>query len=294
MSIGMYALVFFSVLIPFLLADIWVRLPKKSPADIPGYNGFPALYQKWYLMIAWMADVGGNWIMLRFPARTDKLRNQLLLAGVNLPPQMVYGAQLFLASMLGFALMFFLFIAGAPPKGAFAAGLMGAFVGWIYPPMLLENAAIKRQQEIIRKLPFAIDLITSAMQAGLDFNAAVRYYTTIGFKDAMTAEFTVLLRELELGKSRSEGLQDMARRVQTDSFTSFADAVAHGTEIGASIVDTLRMQGEDMRRARFNLAERKAARASSIMIFPMAIFIMPAVFVMVFTPVILKFKSSGM
>ena len=54
----------------------------------------------------------------------------------------------------------------------------------------------------------------------------------------------------------------------------------------------MRMQGEDMRRARFHVAEQKAARASSLMILPMAVFIMPAVFVMVFVPVWLRYKAA--
>ncbi|MCL1887832.1 MAG: type II secretion system F family protein [Kiritimatiellaeota bacterium] len=294
LSLGTYALVFLSVVAPFLVADVWVRLPKKVPSEIPGYAGFPALYQRFYMLIAWAADGAGNWLLLRRPARTEKLRNLLLLANAGLPPQMVYGAQCVFAAMLGGAVLALVFFMGGAPGAAAASGAVGALLGWVYPPTVLESAAQKRQEELIRKLPFAIDLITSAMQAGLDFNAAVRYYTGAGFKDALTAEFGVLLREVELGKSRVEGLQDMARRVQTDGFTSFVDAVSHGMEVGASIVETLRMQGEGLRRARFALAEQKAARAPSIMIFPLALFILPAVFIIIFVPVFYQFKSSGM
>ena len=291
---GTYILVFMSVLAPFLLADVWLRLPKKVPSEIPGYNGFPALYRRFYMVIAWTADTAGNWLMPRRPERTVKLRNLLLLANAGLPPQMVYGAQFFLAAVFGVSVPMLVFLMGGRPFHALAAGAVFAFLGWVYPPTALESAAQKRQEEIIRRLPFAIDLVTSAMQAGLDFGAAVRYYTGLGFKDALTVEFGVLLREIELGKDRADGLVDMAKRVQTDGFTSFADAVAHGMSIGASIVDTLRMQGEDLRRARFALAEQKAARAPSIMIFPLALFILPAVFIMIFVPVFMQFKSSGM
>jgi len=293
-SSGTYILVFASVLLPFLLADLWLRLPKKAPSEIPGYAGFPPLYRRFYMVIAWLADAAGNRLMLHRPERTAKLRNLLLLANAGLPPQMVYGAQFFLASTLGTAALVLVFFMGGSPAGAAGAGAVFAFLGWVYPPTILEKTAQARQEEIIRRLPFAIDLVTSAMQAGLDFNAAVRYYAGIGFKDALTVEFGVLLREIELGKDRADGLLDMAKRVQTDGFTSFADAVAHGMEIGASIVDTLRMQGEDLRRARFALAEQKAARAPSIMIFPLALFILPAVFIMIFVPVFMQFKSTGM
>ena len=85
----------------------------------------------------------------------------------------------------------------------------------------------------------------------------------------------------------------MARRVQVESFTSFVGVVAYGTEIGASISETLRVHGEELRRARFHLAERKAARAPSLMILPMAVFILPAVFIIVITPVMMKMKGTG-
>ena len=64
--------------------------------------------------------------------------------------------------------------------------------------------------------------------------------------------------------------------------------------IGASIVDTMKVQAEEMRRARFNIAERKAARAPSIMILPIAVFIMPAIFIVIGIPVLLKISSSGL
>lgn len=101
-------------------------------------------------------------------------------------------------------------------------------------------------------------------------------------------------KQIELGKTRVEALASMAERVSTQEFTTFVSAVAHGTEIGASIVDTMVIQSEEMRRARFNLAEQKAQRAPSLMILPMALFIMPAVFIIIFVPVYLKIQASGM
>ena len=60
------------------------------------------------------------------------------------------------------------------------------------------------------------------------------------------------------------------------------------------MIGTMRMQGEDMRRARFNIAERKAQRAPSLMIFPMAVFIVPAVFVVIGYPVWVRFQATGL
>jgi tight adherence protein C len=70
--------------------------------------------------------------------------------------------------------------------------------------------------------------------------------------------------------------------------------VSYGNEIGASITETLKMQGKDLRRARFALAERTAARAPAVMIIPLVLFIMPAVFIVIITPVVLRYKAMGL
>ena len=104
----------------------------------------------------------------------------------------------------------------------------------------------------------------------------------------------MMLRQLELGKTRIQAIEDMSGRIQTDGFSTFTAAVAHGFEVGASIVETMKLQGAEMRRIRFNIAERKAARAASAMIFPIAVFIMPAMFLIIGTPILIQVFSSGL
>jgi tight adherence protein C len=287
-----YALVFLVVVAAFLVAKVLVGLPPLDKENFPGLNGFPPLYKSMLPILAWAADNFGESLARHRPERTETIRRQLLMAGYSFSPSLVYAAQIVLCAggLLTGLLLFAL--TAKPAVLLWLGGLLG-FFGWFYPPMTLESDAQKRQAAIIRALPFAIDLIGSAMHAGLDFNAAVRYYTSIGLKDPLTVEFGVMLRESELGKGRLEALQAMAERVQTQTFTVFVDAVAHAIEVGASLVGTIKTQGEDMRKARFALAEQKAARAPSIMILPMALFIMPAVFIIVLVPVVMRLKSSG-
>ncbi len=284
-------LTFLSVLIAYLLADSFVRLPRLDTSAFPGYASLSPSLRSAFPLLFWGAEVFGERLVRMRPARAETIRKQLLLANVPLTPAMVMGGQAALTTA-GVVAALLLFALSANAKAAIWTGALLAFCGWFFPTTALENQAQERQKGIIRGLPFAIDLIGSAMQAGLDFNAAVRYYVGLGLKTPVAEEFSVMLREAELGKSRVEALQSMAERVQTPVFTAFVDAVAHGIEVGASLVGTMRMQGEDMRRARFHLAEEKAARAPSIMILPMALFIMPAVFVIVFVPVFLRYKAS--
>lgn len=288
---GKSILVFLCVLVPYLVADAVVRIPRLDASSFPGAQMLPPMLRSLFPLIFLGTELFGRRLAAAWPHKAEKLKSQLTLANVALTPEMVLGGQALL-SLGGVLAGLLLFALSANVKAAFWIALPCAVCGWFFPGAALESRAENRRREILRSLPFAIDLIGSAMHAGLDFNAAVRYYVGLGLKTPVAEEFAIMLHESELGKGRVEALQTMAQRVQTPVFTSFVDAVAHGIEVGASLVGTMRMQGEDMRRARFHLAEEKAARAPSIMIFPMAIFIMPAVFVMVFVPVILRYKAA--
>lgn len=287
----LYLLVFLCVFVPFLTADSFVRMSRIDPGAYPERAVLPDILKRLFPAMVWGSQVFGTQLVSMRPRRAETIRKQLLLANLPLTPEAVLGGQatLALAGVLAGLLVFAL--SGNVRAGVSLGGL-AAFCGWFFPPSALQSRAENRRTEIVRSLPFAIDLIGSAMHAGLDFNASVRYYVSLGLKNALSEEFAQTLREAELGKSRVEALQSMAERVQTPVFTSFVDAVAHGIEVGASLVGTMKSKGEDMRRARFHIAEQKAARASSLMILPMAVFIVPAVFVIVFVPVWLRFKAA--
>lgn len=290
-SFWTYPLVFLSVLIPYLAASLWIGAPRND-REGQGKSSLPVFYRVSGRFIDAISLALGGTFVDDFPAMSKQYQNEILKSGWNLTPSAVFAGQIFGACAGAVGLCFGFFLTSGKASVSIGLGLVGAFLGWFYPLMLVQKRAQERQIEIIRSLPFAIDLIASAMRAGLDFTAAVRYYVGVGGKGALAVEFGLLLRQMEFGKSRMEALGEMATHVQTQEFSAFVGAVAHGTEIGASIIDTLRIQGEDMRRARFNLAERKAARAPSIMIFPIAVFILPAVFAIIGMPVWLKFKAA--
>ena len=297
METGMFwnlLMAFACVLVPYLVADLLMNLPGARHEEGPMGSSVPAMYRKMKPLFTWFADRIRPDSLLLGAERAERIGKQLLLANWNIKPSLVAGAQLALCLLGGGGMLVAFFLLGMPPGGTLLFAGAAAACGWFYPTMKLADVAVKRQKALIRSLPFAIDLIGSAMRAGLDFNAAIRYYLSIGMGGPLPVEFGAMLRQSELGKSRIEALQEMALRVQTDSFTSFVDAVTHGIEVGASIVETMKMQGEDMRRERFHLAEQQAARAPSVMIFPTALFLMPAVFIMVGVPVYFQMAQSGM
>ena len=84
----------------------------------------------------------------------------------------------------------------------------------------------------------------------------------------------------------------MAALMQVEEFKSIVTAVVQSTEMGASVAAALKVQAEEIRRARFHRAERKAARAPSLMLIPVALFIVPAVFIVILTPVALRMMDT--
>lgn len=292
-DISLYLLVFFIVLLPPVMYQSFQNYSKKN--NINELGEVPGVFKYPYVLIEIINGTGLSHLLVS--VFTGKKQNYIKLATIanaKLTPEIIFSAQLFYSFLVAIVAAVWFFILPLERFWITFAFVFGLIFGWIIPSTALASAADKRQNEIIRGLPFAIDLISSAMRSGLDFGAAIRYYVSLGTGSALGVEFGIMLRQIELGKTRVEALNNMAERIASKEFTSFVASVAHGTEIGASIVDTMNIQGEEMRRARFNLAERKAARAPSLMILPMAIFILPAVFIIIFTPVYLKIQASGM
>lgn len=285
-------LVFAAVVGSYLAADALVKLPRRSSSPLSGDPTLPPPYRLLLPLVLWAGPGIGARLAEAAPRRAAALRSTLALAGVRLGPEHVFGLQTVLAAAGALAGVLLFLLTGDAGTGAFFA-VLAALAGWIQPRLDLEARARRRQEAVVRALPFAIDLIAAAMRAGVDFVSAVRHYVQLGLDNPLAAEFRTLLREMtEANVPQAEALDRMAARIRSPEFRSFVDAVAHGLEVGASVADTMAAQGEDLRRARFALAERKAARAPSLMIFPLALFILPAVFIVVFFPVWLRWKAS--
>ena len=291
-----YALVFLTVVLPVVL---WRRDTEGGVESYgPGGRNLSAVYKLLWEPIMLFETILGVPLAKIFSSVAQKYERWTRASSLPLNPARVFTLKVFCAvggGVIGLALVFVMraFFPGVRLVWLVLGGAFIVFVGWIYPSMTLENYVIWRKAELMRALPFAIDLIGSAMRSGLEFGAAMRYFTGLRMVGPLTEEFCTVLQQIELGKTRMEALADMADRVQVEAFTSFVGVVAYGSEIGASIADTLKVHGDELRRARFHLAERKAARAPSLMIFPMALFIMPAVFIIIVTPVIMQMKGTG-
>ena len=292
-----YLFTFLAVLMPFVA---YVLFANNAPASHGNRKKeeeeLPSLFRFCLTPARIMDVVGiGSLIHKLFPAQCRVMRKKLQYAGLNVSPEFIYQSRVFLMLLLGaLGALGALMVVESDQQGAIpVAGLIGAFVGWFLPGTTVGNLVQTRQTKILQAIPFSIDLISSAMRGGLDFSAAIRFYVTLGVKGPLIDEYRIMLREMELGVIRTVALQNMAERIQLKEFTSFTSAVVMGTELGASLAETMEIQSEEMRKLRFSIAECKAQRAPSLMLLPMALFILPAVFIIILTPVFLKMKEAG-
>ncbi len=153
-------------------------------------------------------------------------------------------------------------------------------VAFLLPLIWLNDVKQKRQVKIFRALPYAIDLMTLSVEAGMDFTVALRKISEkLGKKD-LGEEFIQVVSQISLGKSRSEALKDMANRVQIDDLLSFANSIIQADELGSNMGPVLRVQSTQLRIKRSQIAEEKAMKAPVKLIFPLVLFFLPAVLLM--------------
>ena len=156
------------------------------------------------------------------------------------------------------------------------------------PYLNLSDRAARRQKAIRMILPYTLDLLCLAVEAGLDFTAALNRIGENLKTNPLREELRLLTRDLTMGKTRSEALRDLERRVEIEELTSVVSALVQADELGASLGPTLRIQSEGLQQKRFQRAEKKAMQAPVLMLIPMVLFIFPLVFLIIFTPIILQ------
>ena len=297
-QILIYALTFMAVVLPTLFFTV---LSGRTQKQVEKRELVPLLFRLTRPVAELMEVAGvGTFFRRLFPGHSREMQKKLTFAGLKLSTGRVYCTQLILLLFFG--------VVGAgvttlgvttllvEPENRISipvAGLIAALIGGSLPGIAIGNLAQNRRLAILRAIPYSIDLVASAMRGGLDFSAAIRFYVKLGIPGPLTDEYSQMLREMELGVIRTVALQNMADRIQIKEFTAFAAAIALGTELGAPLTETMEIQGEEMRKARFALAECKAQRAPSLMLLPMALFILPAVFIIILTPVFLKMREAG-
>jgi tight adherence protein C len=215
----------------------------------------------------------------------DAIQRKLALAGnpYRWTPADFLGMKAFAALVLG-GVLFFLMTIGGETGYAFLFGGIGVAFGWFGPELLLRSKTQSRQKKIQRALPDALDLLVITVEAGLGFDAAIARLVEKR-DDALSAEFARVLAEMRVGRSRRDALKDLVLRTQVSDLNNFVGAILQAEQLGVSVTKVLTVQAEQMRVVRRQRAEEKAAQLQLKLIFPLAIFIFPALCVVIMGPI---------
>ncbi len=145
----------------------------------------------------------------------------------------------------------------------------------------------KRQKEIIKSLPDALDLLTICVEAGLGFDAAMAKVSE-KWDNELCVAFRRVIQELQLGKLRREALRDMANRMDVPDVSTFVAAIIQADQLGVSIARVLRIQSDQMRMRRRQRAEELARQAPIKMLPAIAFLIFPAIFIVLLGPAVIQ------
>ncbi|RME90668.1 MAG: type II secretion system F family protein [Anaerolineae bacterium] len=185
----------------------------------------------------------------------------------------------------------FLIFTISPAKWPFSRLVLvvGIFslLGFLYPQMWLQSKINRRQKDIRKAMPDALDLLTICVEAGLGFDAAMSKVVE-KWDTELSMAFARVIREIQLGKTRREALRDMADRIGIPELSSFVAAIIQSEQLGVSLAKVLRIQADQMRIRRRQHAEEEAHKAPVKMILPMALLIFPSILIILLTPAMLR------
>lgn len=164
-------------------------------------------------------------------------------------------------------------------------------IGFLFPNLWLGGRISARQKSVFRAMPDALDLLTISVEAGLGFDAAMAKVHE-KWENDLSLELGRVIQEIRLGKLRRDALRDMADRLGVNEMTSFVAAVIQSEQLGVSMAKVLRIQSDQMRVRRRQIAEEEAHRAPIKMVFPIALLIFPSILIILLGPAAMLLLSS--
>ena len=160
---------------------------------------------------------------------------------------------------------------------------LAAYIPYVY----LKMQIAKRGALAVKELPDFIDLLAVSMEAGLGFDAALSKVVSKK-PGVLSYEFQRCLEELKLGKTRREALSGVRDRLICDDIKLLIGSIIQAEQLGVGMVQTLRVQADEIRLRRKQRAEEAAMKAPIKMLFPLVLFIFPCIFIVLLGPAIIQ------
>lgn len=198
-----------------------------------------------------------------------------------------YGIRVLAVLLLG-GYIFLISVGSQETLLALRNALLGVVAGYLIPVYWLKTRVRRRKSQIFKALPDALDMLTIAVEAGLAFESAM-IRVSEKWDNTLTREFRRAVAEMRVGMSREDALTRMAERCGVPELTTFVAVLVQSSQLGVSIAQVLHAQAADMRTKRRQRAEELAHQAGVKMVIPLALFILPALFVVILGPLVPRF-----
>ena len=233
-----------------------------------------------------------RWVRSITPAGSIRsLERKLVLAArsTTWPLERVLAAKIVLGA-IGLVLALLQLSAGGSGVSLLLTSLF-AVVLYFAPDVVVSARATERQREILVALPDSLDQMTICMEAGLGFDAAMAR-TSKSSEGALAQEFRRVLQEVQVGVGRREALRALAERNRVHDLRHFVTAVLQSEHYGVPIADVLRTQAKELRTKRRQRAEEAARKLPLKLLFPLVLFILPPLFIILVGPAALQLAES--
>jgi tight adherence protein C len=223
----------------------------------------------------------------------ERTHKKLLFAGLSgtMRAEEFVIAQASATGLLTVGALGYLLLAHPAPRIGIMMLVLAPVIGWCLPASWLSRKVTERQQAILKDLPDTLDLLAISVEAGMGFEGALEIVCQ-HFDSPLSHEFARTLHEMELGLPRRDAFQNLKRRTQVPELSNFVLALLQADALGIPIGRVLKTQAVEMRNKRRQWAREKAAKLPVKMLFPLVLFVFPAIMVTVLGPAAFGIKEA--
>lgn len=249
------------------------------------------LYRVTMFLIRFLARMNVSWNLGEYE---QGIRRKLDAAGRPLDLKPLEFLALSELSALVFAGIGLVVSFAVPGRASALLPVLAGVLGFFLPTAYLNTLIRRRQFLVLRDLPFCCDLLTLAVDAGLDFGSALERVVGSGPPGPLRDELSLVLQECKLGKTRREALGALADRVQMQEVSHFVGAIVQADRMGTGFASVLRNQSSQVRNRRFERAEKIAQKVPVKILFPIIIANLLSIGVILIVPLLSVIRQVGL
>jgi len=227
---------------------------------------------------------------------TRKVRALLMQAGFRRQRAVgiYFGSRAFLLLLFGVGTFLAMPLLNATFSRALLAALVVGGLGWVLPRLYVSRRVNRRKKDLQKALADTLDLLVICVEAGLGLNQAlVRVSEEIdNVSNIMSEELAIVNFEIRAGTPRDEALRNLGERTGLADIRSLMAMLIQTDRFGTSIAQALRVHSDTLRIKRRQRAEEAAAKTTIKLIFPLVLFVFPAMFVVILGPAVLHIAQT--